>query len=463
MQALSLKIVNSIDSNDTFGYSKFANNGGFFDDIARIFPDEFYDDRSIRNVTFQVTDRCNLKCSYCYQIHKGTKVMKFEYAKKLIDLLLDSTKENNQYINIENCGGIVLDFIGGEPLLEIELIDKICSYFIQQAIIKKHPWRNRYAISIGSNGVLYFDEKVQQFLKKYNNKTNLNITIDGNKELHDSCRVFPDGSGSYDIAFKAAKDWMRVNGSINSKLTIAPENVMYLYDATIDMINMGYTVITCNCVYEEGWTVEHAKIYYDQLKKIADYLIDNDLIDRIGFRILSTMAHYPKMEDDNNNWCGGNGSMLAMDPDGYLYNCIRYMESSLGTDQPPMIIGHIDRGIGNTEQDKKCIECMKCIDRRSQSTDECYYCPIGEGCSWCSAYNYQVFGTPNKRATFICIMHKAEALANTYCWNKYFRKMEQTDPYFKDLVFKMYCPEEWAKEIISDEEYKLLLTLSKEV
>ena len=58
------------------------------------------------------------------------------------------------------------------------------------------------------------------------------------------------------------------------------------------------------------------------------------------------------------------------------------------------------------------------ITRRSQSTDECYNCPIASGCSWCSAYNYEIYGTPNKRTTFICPMHKARVLANIYYWNK---------------------------------------------
>lgn len=60
--------------------------------------------------------------------------------------------------------------------------------------------------SICSNGVLYRDEKVQAFLRKWANRLSFSVTIDGNKELHDSCRVFPDGSPSYDIAVDAASD-----------------------------------------------------------------------------------------------------------------------------------------------------------------------------------------------------------------------------------------------------------------
>ena len=86
--------------------------------------------------------------------------------------------------------------------------------------------------------------------------------------------------------------------------------------------------------------------------------------------------------------------MLSMDPDGYLYPCIRYMESSLGTDRPPLRIGHVNIGIAQTECDKKCVDCLNKIDRRTESTDECFYCPIAEGCSWCFPAGTKIT-TPN--------------------------------------------------------------------
>ena len=116
-----------------------------------------------------------------------------------------------------------------------------------------------FMISVGTNGTLYFTDKVQKFLKKYEGRVSLAITVDGNKSLHDSCRVFHDGSGSYDIASKAAVDWMKRTGSGSTKLTIAPENVMYLSDAVKNMINLGFTNVNENCVYEDVWKLEDAQ------------------------------------------------------------------------------------------------------------------------------------------------------------------------------------------------------------
>ena len=103
---------------------------------------------------------------------------------------------------------------------------------------------------------------------------------------------------------------------------------------------------------------------------------------------------------------------------------------------------------------KECVNCLKCIDRRTQSTDECFYCPIAKGCSWCSAFNYQTFGTANKRATYICVMHKARALANAYYWNMYYMKKGLS------YRFKVFVPRDWAEPIIGSEEYNYLLSMA---
>ena len=816
----------------------------FQDTIARLYP-ELHKPRKdgarvlSRTVTFQVTEDCNLACVYCYQGHKTKKRMSFDTAKKAIDMLLTSDDEN-VYINPSISPAIILEFIGGEPFLEIDLIDQIVEYFKKETRRLHHPWSEMYCISICSNGVLYFDPKVQEFLYKNRNNISFSVTIDGNKELHDSCRVFPDGAPSYDLAVAAAKDWMDRGYYMGSKITIAPGNISFLYDALIHMIELGYTEINANCVYEEGWTNAHATVLYAEMKRVADYLFEHNLENDIYISLFEENFFKPKDPDDNDNWCfkagtlittpngskeiedfrvgdivlsgfgnkctvvdfkkrysddtikitpygmfpiyttkehpfmvmkngpisyipskwvnasdiapgdrvaiyvrpcgnlhidpdvaygygvngnmkqitddifhwdrdsiydfikgyytsygiedseymkiftgdekkthllfelllmlgmvpeynkrddghilsvpynradhkyfhydeikrilwvnvsevkdvagydvynltvekdhtfiangaivhncGGDANMLCIDPDGNYSVCIRYLPSSLGDDQPPLYLGHVDTGLLSTPEEKKCFNCMKCITRRSQSTDECFNCPIAEGCSWCfkagtlittpdgfkpieeieignevitgsgnikkvekintrytndtveikatgcqpiystsehpflvrknsnsettaaqwikakdicindklalygtdtdwqiewvdvesidssiegyevynmsveddhtyiangvivhncSAYNYQINGTVDKRVTYICPMHKARALANLYFWNKYYRKLG-----IKERK-KNYCPDEWALEIISKDELDMLKKLEE--
>ena len=148
--------------------------------------------------------------------------------------------------------------------------------------------------------------------------------------------------------------------------------------------------------------------------------------------------------------------MIACDPQGRIFPCIRYMESSLNGEQEPYSIGDVDNGIGCTECYKCRINCMAKIDRRTQSTDECFYCPIAAGCSNCSGYDYQVNGTPDSKATYICVMHKARALGNLYFWNKYYRKNNM------NKRMKNYVPDEGALEIISESELNMLKELERE-
>lgn len=393
----------------------------------------------------------------CYETHKGNDYMDFDTAKKFVDLLLSGEKGFKDYVDPSYSPAIVLEFIGGEPLLAIDLIDQIVDYFKLKTAEMQHPWATKYMISMCSNGVAYFDPHVQRFLEKNKGHMSFSITIDGNKELHDSCRVFPDGvTGSYDLAVAAAQDWMSRGYYMGSKITIAPGNLPYVYDAILHMVSLGYDEINANCVYEKGWTSEHAQEFYRQLKKIADYWNDNNLVDSHYLSLFGENFFKPKKEDDLENWCGGYSSMLAVDWRGNLYPCIRYVDTALGNRRDPIIIGTVDEGLMQTECTQNCVDCMKQVTRRTKSTDECFYCPIAEGCSDCAAYNYEVFGTVNSRATFICEMHKARALANCYFWNTYYRKHEI------NRRMKLYVPKDWALNIISEDEYNMLVALGEE-
>lgn len=429
------------------------------DMIARFYPylyDKQKETNKIQtaNVTFQVTDACNLRCTYCYQINKGTHKMSFEVAQKFINILLENDKNTQQYIDTRSSDAIIIEFIGGEPFLEVELMDQIMEYFIKRMIETDHPWQYNWRISISSNGTLYFEPKVQNFIKKWMDHLSFNISIDGNKQLHDSCRVFPDGSGSYDKAIAAVRHYIDVlGGRMGSKMTIAPANVKYTYDAVKGLIEQGYDEINLNCIFEKGWTEKHATILYYQLKQLSDYILENDLEDKLYISMYEENYFKPKDKEDTQNWCGGNGSMISVDWKGDIYPCIRYMESSLGNQVEPIIIGNVNNGIMTNAKCRNCINTLKAVNRINQSTEECINCPIADGCAWCQAYNYQDSGDFHHRATYICIMHKARALANAYFWNLYYWKHNEL------IRFKIWLPDEESLKIISQEELKLLKAL----
>ena len=417
------------------------------DKMSRLYKHELTTEDDILTLTFQVTEDCCMACTYCYQNNKSKNKMNFDIAQKIIDNLL----ENDDYYNTHNIKFIILDFIGGEPFMEIELISKIVDYFILKCIENNHRFLYRFKISMASNGLLYFDEKVQNFIKKNKDFLSLTISIDGNKELHDACRIDLEGNGTYDRAIAAAIH-LRENyiPDLETKMTLSPDNISYIFEAVKNMIYNGYMSISLNCVYEEGWKLSHAKIMYNELKRVADWLFENDAFRKYRISLFNIEYFSPMLEEETNNWCGGicNG-MLSFDYKGKAFPCIRYMKSSLNNKREPLSLGDVN-GLFITKEDKEKYKLLTSITRQSQSTEECLKCPIAKGCAWCSAYNYEVFGTPNKRATFICIMHKARSLANAYYYNKGYYLMGEKER------FKINLPKEEALKIINEQEWELL-------
>lgn len=407
-----------------------------------------------RTITFIVTEACNLRCTYCYQHNKSARVMPFDVAKKCVDTLFAEDAAGSVYINPSVADGLILDFIGGEPMLEIKLIDQIVDYFLDKALALNHRWVIKYMISMSSNGTKYFDPDVQTFLKKHKGRVSVGITIDGDELLHDSCRKYPDGSGSYKDAAAAFHDILKKHNQRGTKLTLAPANICYLAEAAKHMFQeFGIETLHANCVFEQGWTIGHAKTMYRQLKELADWILDNDLEETCHISLFDAGKYRPMKPEDNKNWCGGTGQMLAFGINGEIYPCQRYSPASLGTNAKPLLIGDASHGIERTADEVATCDMLRSITRRSQSADECFDCPVAGGCAWCSAYNYEIFGTPNKRATFICDMHRAEALANVYYWNKLAHKHGYTER------FPMRLPRDIALTIIDADECTMLEAL----
>ena len=406
----------------------------------------------IKGITFQVTEDCCLACTYCYQHNKSSKKMDFNLIKSTIDSLLNN---QNIYINTENTKGLMIEFIGGEPLLEAQLIYDTIDYFLTQAIIKHHPWLFHTKFNICSNGLLYFTESAQNIFQNFAHLISFTISIDGNKELHDACRVDLHGNGTYDQVEKAVKHYMKnYSENISTKMTLFPQNISYLCDSIINLINIGYKQIWANCVFENVWQNKDAQLLYKELKKLADYLINNNLFDKIYIKLLDESDGNPLNENDNINFCGGHLNDIAnmsIDPDGYVFPCIRYMNSSLNNRQQPLSFGSIHNGILITEEEKQNKKILSNITRRSMSTDECFYCPIASGCGGCIAFNYEEFGDPNKRTTYHCTTHKARILANIYYWNSIYKKLKLSKR--KQILL----PKDECLKIISKQEYDNLL------
>ena len=136
------------------------------DEIARVYrqlhpkEEDKEDDMLCKDVTVCVTEACNLACTYCYECHKTSRRMSWETGQA------DCGRAVAREFVDNTAPAIILDFIGGEPLLEIELIDKTVEYFKRKAFQLRHPWAYYYMISISTNGVLFEDERCRNLSGK---------------------------------------------------------------------------------------------------------------------------------------------------------------------------------------------------------------------------------------------------------------------------------------------------------
>ena len=368
-----------------------------------------------KNITFIVTKDCQLACKYCYLVGKNSKErMTWEVAKEAIDYILDHENEFKEE-------SVIWDFIGGEPFLEIDLIDKICDYLKTEMYRRDHHWFNSYRFSFSTNGINYHEDKVQQFIKKNHNHLSIGITIDGTELKHDLNRVYKySEKGSYKDVVRNIPLWLEQFPGAATKVTISSPDIPYIKESVLHLYDLGIKEVNINCVFEDVWKEGDDALFEEQLTELADAIIDMDFYRDHTCSFYAEFIGKPMDPGrDNQNWCGA-GKMLAVDAAGNFYPCTRFAAYSLRS-KPAWIIGNVKDGI-----DQNKLRPFLMLDRTTQSRPECIDCEVASGCAWCQGENYDAADTHTiyQRATAICKMHKARVRANNYYWNKLFRKLE---------------------------------------
>ena len=368
-----------------------------------------------KNITFIVTKDCQLACKYCYLVGKNEKErMSFEIAKQAIDYILNHEEEFREE-------SVVWDFIGGEPFLEIDLIDKICDYLKSEMYRRNHHWFNSYRFSFSTNGINYHEEKVQRFIKKNIDHLSIGITIDGTEKKHDLNRVYKHSEiGSYQSVVRNIPLWLKQFPNAATKVTISSADIPYIKESVLHLYGLGIHEVNINCVFEDVWNDGDDKLFEEQLMQLADAIIDGGYYEDYACSFYSENIGKPLDRVlENQNWCGA-GKMLAIDAAGNFYPCTRFAQYSL-REKKACIIGNVKDGIN-----KNLLRPFLTLDRTTQSPQECIDCEVASGCAWCQGENYDAADTNTiyQRSTAICKMHKARVRANNYYWNKLYRKLE---------------------------------------
>ena len=215
---------------------------------------------SAKYITFIVTKDCQLACKYCYLVGKNSKErMSFEVAKQAVDYILSHEADMPEE-------AVVWDFIGGEPFLEIDLIDKLCDYIKIEMYRRKHHWFNSYRFSFSTNGINYHTEKVQQFIKKNAAHLSIGITIDGTQRKHDLNRIWKtpemeqgimpkseEERGSYADVVKNIPLWVKQFPGDGTKVTISSADIPYICESVLHLYSLGIHEVNINVVFEDVW------------------------------------------------------------------------------------------------------------------------------------------------------------------------------------------------------------------
>lgn len=348
--------------------------------------DKQWEDGVAKSITFIVTKDCQLACKYCYLVGKNTKErMTWDVAKQAIDYILDHESDMSEE-------SVIWDFIGGEPFLEIDLIDKICDYLKVEMFRRNHHWFNSYRFSFSTNGINYATDKVQHFIKKNHEHLSIGITIDGTKRKHDLNRIWKtaemeqgimpkpeEEQGSYDDVVKNIPLWLEQFPSAGTKVTISSADIPYIKESVLHLYSLGIHEVNINCVFEDVWKDGDDKLFEQQLTELADAIIDCGYYTDYACSFFTEHMGKPMdCQSENQNWCGA-GRMLAVDAEGNFYPCTRFAQYSLRS-KKAWIIGNVRDGI-----DKNKLRPFFTLDRCTQSTDECINCEVASGCAWVKA------------------------------------------------------------------------------
>lgn len=361
-----------------------------------------------KNITVVLTEECNFRCKYCYMVGKNSrKRMSADVARKAVDYFLE---HRDLFPEPESSW----DFIGGEPLLETELIDLIIKHIKLRSYQLGHPWFERSWFGMSSNGSLFGTEQAQELFRKHGKRLDIGITIDGPAHVHDMERVFPDGSGTHASVLKNIPLWLKrraYNPGLSTKVTISHDNLQYLTESMLYLFSLGVPVVNANVVFENAWKPGDDAILEQQLNKLGDTMLEQGLWRSHSCSFFTDYIGKPLSAEDDRNWCGCGKHMVAVDSDGVFYPCVRFTGFSL-TNKPPITMGNINEGFDPDVRDR-----FTCIKRSEISPKECMECQVASGCAWCPGFNYDddkdCADGIGKRAVYICDMHKARVRANT--------------------------------------------------
>lgn len=331
----------------------------------------------IKALCIHIAHTCNLNCEYCFasqgKYHGERAIMSLEVGKRALDFLVENSGTRR---NLE------VDFFGGEPLMNFDVVKEMVAY--ARSIEKEHNKNFRFTLT--TNGLL-IDDDVIEFANK--EMSNVVLSLDGRKEIHDKYRVDYAGNGSWDRIVPKFQKLVEARGGKNYYMrgTFTHENPDFLKDIQ-EMLDLGFTELSMEpvvCAPGESseLTEEDLPIVMEQYEKLAELMLERDkegkpftfyhyMIDLTGGPCI-----YKRISG-----CGSGTEYMAVTPWGDLYPCHQFVGDE------KFKLGDIWNGVDNTEiQD----EFMSCNVYARKECKDCWarlYCSGG-----CAANAYHATGS----------------------------------------------------------------------
>lgn len=344
----------------------------------------------VKALCLHIAHDCNLACKYCFAEegeYKGRRgLMSYEVGKQALDFLVASSGNRR---NLE------VDFFGGEPLMNFEVVKELVAYGRQ--LEKEHNKRFRFTLT--TNGILLNDE-IMDFLNK--EISNVVLSLDGRKEVNDFMRPSRNNKGSYDLIvpkfIKLADSRNQTNYYVRGTFTHNnldfSEDVKHLADLGFKQISVEPVVAPESESY--AITEEDLPVLFEEYDKLARFMLERKREGR-GFNFFHFMIDLSggPCVAKRLSGCGSGTEYLAVTPWGDLYPCHQFVG------QEEFLMGNVFEGIKNTALRDEFKACNVYTKEKCRSCFAKFYCSGG-----CAANSYNFTGSINDTYDIGCQLQK---------------------------------------------------------
>jgi uncharacterized protein len=331
----------------------------------------------IKALCLHIAHTCNLNCSYCFasqgKYHGERALMSFETGKRALDFLVENSGTRR---NLE------VDFFGGEPLMNFDVVKQLVAY---ARSIEKEKNKN-FRFTLTTNGVL-IDDDVIDFANR--EMSNVVLSLDGRKEIHDRFRVDYAGNGSFDKIVPKFQKLVEARGHKDYYMrgTFTHANPDFLKDIQA-MLDLGFTELSMEPVVcasgDEGELLESdMPILFDQYEKLSELMIKREKEGKpfTFYHYMIDLSGGPCIYKRISG-CGSGTEYMAVTPWGDLYPCHQFVGDE------KFKLGDIWNGVDNLEIQNEFESCNVYARKDCKDCWAKLYCSGG-----CAANAYHATGS----------------------------------------------------------------------